>query len=108
MQHLAVRRVAWGIVAGLGIVAWLFGLALRQIPGRTVDAGRPPAPERRGAATFERYCAACHQPQELAGRLVDPADAAEWVGFLGTHGRAPLADDLAIVGWLVENRGREP
>lgn len=101
MQHRIVRHVSWGIAAGLAAAAWIFALALRNHPVAAAGPVQPAAQESPGAAAFERYCAACHQPRELARGLADPVAAAAMVTFLEQHGRAPLADDLMIVAHLV-------
>ena len=101
MQHRIVRRVSWGIAAGLAAAAWVFAFTLRDRPVAAASAVGPTAQESQGAAAFESYCAACHQPREVAGGLTDPVAAAAMVTFLERHGRAALADDLMIVAHLV-------
>jgi mono/diheme cytochrome c family protein len=108
MQHRIVRHVSWGIAAGLAAAAWIFALALRSHPVAATNPVQQAVQESPGAAAFEKYCAACHQPRALAGGLTDPAAAAAMVTFLAQHGRAELADDLMIVVYLVEVRGQRP
>jgi mono/diheme cytochrome c family protein len=108
MQHRMVRRVSWGIAAGLAATAWIFALALRDYPVAATSPVQPAAQESPGAAAFERYCAACHQSRELAGGLTDPVAATAMVTFLEQHGRAELGDDLMIVAYLVEVRRQRP
>lgn len=100
MQHRIVRRVSWGIVAGLGAAAWVYAMALRDVPG---DVPPPAAGALAGQGAmpeFTRHCAACHQPASLASELPDAAAAAAMIELLGRHGSAPLAADLRIVAEL--------
>jgi mono/diheme cytochrome c family protein len=108
MQHRIVRRVSWGIATGLAAAAWIFALTLRSHPIAANDSVQPAAQESRGAAAFGKYCAACHQPHELAGGLTDPAAAAAMVTFLEQHGRAQLSDDLVIIAYLVDVPRQKP
>ncbi|MDH4260889.1 MAG: hypothetical protein OEW16_11395 [Gammaproteobacteria bacterium] len=105
MQHRIVRRVSWGIVAGLCVAAWLFAIALRQPPGGAPQPAGEPAPDSAESSAFVEYCGACHHAKDLAQTLSSPDAAATMVQLLGQHGMAPLQDDLRIVAELVELNG---
>lgn len=105
VQHRIVRRVSWGIVAGLGVAAWVFAMALQQLPGAAPQPAAEAAPDSVQTSAFVQYCGACHQAQDLTQKLSSPDAAATMVQLLGGHGLAPLQDDLRIVAELVEMRG---
>jgi mono/diheme cytochrome c family protein len=108
MQHRIVRRVSLGLAAGLAAAAWLFALALRDLPPDTPPSEGRRSPEAPGAAAFARHCESCHEAREWSGGPPDAAAAAAMVTFLDGHGEAPLAEDLLIVQWLVDSGEREP
>ena len=92
--------MSWGIVAGLGVAAWAFAMALRQLPGTGPHPAAEAPADPVAAPAFVRHCGACHQASDLAQGLSGPDAAAAMIKLLGRHGTAPLADDLRIVAEL--------
>jgi mono/diheme cytochrome c family protein len=94
MNERVVRQVVFLLVAVFALAALGFAL----VPQRSVPSGDA------GAAAWARHCARCHADDEFLPTLRagdGVASAAALVERLGTHGDAPLAEDLLVVQWLV-------
>ena len=107
MQHRIVRRVSFGLAAGLAAAALVFAFALRDLsPGRSAEMDRSSA-GTPGEAAFAQHCASCHEAREWSRGLPDAAAAASMLAYLENHGGATLAEDLLILQWLADPGARE-
>ena len=101
MTDRLVTLMVWILAAGFALAcvvfAWRAAMPVAAPPATHVAVAAP------GEQAWQVHCARCHAVSEFTGPLAAPdraTTAGRWLEELERHGKAPFADDVAILHWL--------
>lgn len=110
MNHVVVTRVSMTLSTLLLMLVVGFALVVGPpvSPATAEGETEGSVPKDAAAELYDRYCAACHEVDELVEVLqqAEEPDAlvAEWLRFLEKHGRASPEQDMEILEYLSEQQ----